>query len=588
MTRDIKIEMADNANRIEVRFRYDERDVRTVKNEVVGARWLKKKKAWAVPLTMKTCKELREAFGQRLHVGPNLARWARQWVALEKKMWELSHEKDAELERLPDHMPELVDWLRPYQRVGVKFIAESPGALVADEMGLGKTAQVFCGVIESGMIEGDHLIITPKTALDVGVWSSEHAKLNMPGEVFEVTGTAKQREAVIEKFLVSEAATRWLVVNPAQVRDGKIPDNEWEVVVVDECHKDGTRNPRTLTAEAIYALKARKRIAMSGTPITNRTKDLWGTLHFLDPELFSNLWNWAYQWLVVTDNGYGKDIGGIQPEAEDEFFKSLSPYMLRRTKVEVAPELPPKQTVDVWCNMKPKQRQVYVKFAKDALVRLNDVEVAGTGVLAELTRLKQFAGALQEVLGEDEDGKPMLRPIFKESGKADRVEDKLVELGIIEYQGNKIVPGPVTDDSEKVVICSQFTSMIESVNDWLQGMGIHAGMVHGGITGKNRKREVDMFQHGDTPVMLLNTLAGGTAITLDRASNVFFLDETWSPTDQQQAADRCHRLSRIHQVMVYYFRSRRTVEEEIMEKVGEKGDVHQFILDKRRELQLFW
>ena len=606
----VYIERADGRNRIEVRFAFDRQKVAQVK-AIPGARWVAKEKFWAVPLTMRTCHELRSVFGQQLHIGPNLGSWARKNKKLEQRMWNLAKADDAELSQVPS---DTASSLRPYQRAGIKFCSESPAPLIADQMGLGKTIQVLCSIIESGHLSGDHLIITPKIAVETGVWSRDMAKFDVPGEVFEAVGDRKKRDKIIDEFRESTAETKWLVVNPAMIRvkrekvvdeDGlpvtdktgkqktriiatydQIHEHSWQTVVLDECHKDGTRNPSTLTAEGAKRLKANKKFAMSGTPMTNRPIDLWGTLHFLDQDLFSSKWAWAEQWLEIKDNGFGKEIGNIRPGLEEEMFKSLSPFILRRTKAEVATDMPPKNHIKMWSSMSPEQERIYRDFAKNAEIKLNDSTLSATNVLSELTRLKQFAVAPQDIVGETDEGTLILQPRFEDSGKRETLEQMLEELGLIEFSKSyKAVP--FYGDQEKVVLFSQFSKIVENVAEWLGSMGLSVETITGDTSSKNRKRIVDGFQNSDIQIVAMNTNAGGTAITLDRASNVVFLDETWSPADQEQAEDRCHRLSRMHTVNVYQIRSLETIEETIMERVENKSNIHKFILDKRREMKLW-
>lgn len=607
MSARVRIERSEGRNRIEVRFPFDRSDVAAIKR-VTGARWSAADKMWTVPCTLRVCHELRREFGRRLSIGSRLGEWARASADLEQRMWEASKASDAELLNVP---AELSSRLRPYQRAGVSFIARSNAPLIADQMGLGKTIQLLASLMESGMIEGSHLIVAPKTAVETGVWSGDISKFGIPGEVYEPTGGRATRERTIRSFLESDAKTKFIVVNPAMVRlktenvyndnglpirqsDGKLKKRsfmfypelgsvQWTTVTVDECHRDGTRNPSTQVAKGLGRLKSQKRHAVSGTPITNRPIDLWGTLNFLDPDVFGSKWAWADQWLVITDNGYGKDIGNIKPGLEEELFRSLSPYLLRRKKTEVAEDMPEKEHIDVWCDMEPSQKKVYMQFARDAEIKMSDMTLSATNILSELTRLKQFAGAPQSI-SQDDEGNMRLQPDFASGGKRQHVEEIMEELGVIEWQGGKVRP---CDGEEKLVIFSQFTSLVEGVVGWLGSLGVETVSITGKTSGPNRKAAVEAIQHGTARVIVMNTQAGGTAITLDRASTVVFLDETWSPADQEQAEDRCHRISRPQSVTVYTLRSKGTVEETIMARLEGKRSVHKMILDDRREMKLW-
>lgn len=597
-----------DGSRIAVRFPYDAVAVAMLKT-VPGANWSKTNEQWTVPQDLTTCHTLRDIFGDNLVIGNDLRNWAWSVVRSQRNLADLSAADDAVLDVLPTVLPELAEALYPYQRAGVKFIASSPAPLVADQPGLGKTLQVIAGIGESGLLKGDHLIVAPKTALDT-VWGREILRWGR-GDIFVCTGNRKEREQVIADFLDSDEETRWLVVNPAMVRRKServtiagverrrerpsypdIANHEWTTVTIDECHDNGTKNPKTLTAKGMYTLnvvEGGKRIAMSGTPMTNHPIDMWGHLHFLHPDEFTSRWRWAEQWLVVRSNGFGKEIKGIQQGKENEFFKSLAPYVLRRTKGEVLTDLPPKTHVDVWCDMTPKQARLYKTFAEQAAAKIGDFSVSATNILAELTRLKQFADAYQNVLGTDRDDKPILEADWAESGKREYLADILAERGIVSHSGSgKIAAADWAADDDKVIIFSQFTGIIDGVAEWLREAGVGVATITGATPAEDRKGIQERFQNGtDIQVIVMNVKAGGTAITLDRASTVVFLDETWSPAHKEQAEDRAHRASRIHNVTIYTLRSKGTIEETIMVRLDGKRSAHQFILDERRTLELW-
>jgi SNF2 family DNA or RNA helicase len=226
--------------------------------------------------------------------------------------------------------------------------------------------------------------------------------------------------------------------------------------------------------------------------------------------------------------------------------------------------------------MTPKQAKQYEAMATAAEVKIDEENLTATGILAEYMRLKQFAGAHQKVK-HMADGSIKVQPTY-ESGKLPVLMELLDERGIR--------PDSEGDDSaegdEQVVIFSQFASMVNMITDYLNENGIKAEKITGAVSQKRRTELVEEFQSGEVRVMVVSTTAGGVALTLDRASTAIIMDETWDPDDQEQAEDRVHRASRIHQVTVYYLRTRDTIEEYIKSLVGGKAVTNREILDLRR------
>lgn len=620
---EIEIREKGRFRRIEAVFPYDPKLVSSIKR-INGRRWVPSDKVWTLPLDLDTCRRLREEFGDELRIGKSLRRWAKEAAAKEVELTELALADSASLERLPERLPdlhlalhagpkgkdktkrELKAILRKeepsYQCADVSFMAQSDAPCNFNEMGLGKTIEVIGSVFEAGMDDGPQLVIAPKSSLYT-VWSDELERWqDLPVIVADPDDNDARVLAVLEAQAMHELGEPfWLVINPGMLtyrsewrlcpeheanpikakQRRKCPyceeeefsaypevlDIHWRTVVIDECHRAALGNPKAKTHRALTELKRDKIIAMSGTPFGGKPIKLFSILQTLHPETFTSKWRWADRWLEVEENDYGKRIGGLRSDVEDEFFRHLGPYLLRRQKEEVLQWLPPKQYVDVWCSMTPKQKKQYRSLDEDAVAEVGDAKVAVTGVLDEYTRLKQFANAFCTV---SDDGR--IVPTT-DSGKIEAMMEKLEELGI-----RKDDP----EGDEQVVIFSQFREMVDMIHEYLNDQGIPAAKVTGKIMSKDRAQLQRQFQEGRFRVMVISTTAGGVAINLDRASNVFMMDETWNPDDQAQAEDRCHRASRIHQVTVYYFRTSHTIEELIAETTVDKSKTNELILDVRR------
>ncbi len=618
-----------NKTRIEVRFDYNRTLVARVK-EIPGRTFNdnnKMDKHWRVPLDMATCRHLRDAFGTDLNIGPALRAWAREQNRIENQLGSISTATSAVLARLPLLLPKLhralyvgplgvgqpeeaLDAMMAaaphgsFQTADVAFLAAADNPLNANQPGLGKTLETIGAVYERyGADFGKVLVIAPKVALEA-VWAKELSAWQFAPS-FVLDGNKRQCEAVVNEF--ATVKNGWLIVNQEKLRLRKDPTNkgkvalaakerdwkeackcdrlkdphwhyaspyptldgtEWTVVVVDECHKGAIRNSKTITAITLNGLKATQRMALSGTPMKNSAIDLWGVLHWLNPVEFSSLWNWAYRWCEILENDAGyKTIGPLREDRKEELFRSLTPYVLRRTKAECLPWLPAKNILDVPCRMSGKQAKQYTEMAQEATVTLDNDRLPATNVLSEFLRLTQFAIAAWTIQG----GK--LVPT-EDSCKLEQMDELLAERGIFE-----------SECEEKVVIFSQFREVVEMVVRHLRKKGVEVVTITGAVNKPGERAAIQKaFQtQGGARVIVMTTTAGGVAITLDAADTVIFMDEMWSPADMEQAEDRVHRASRVHQVTIYYLRTVDTIDEYRMETVGNKAELHKEVLDIRRK-----
>jgi SNF2 family DNA or RNA helicase len=604
-------------------------------------------KHWHVPLDLETCRSLREAFGEYLTIGEELVRWARAEVRQEKAMMSIAEKETAALVRLPKIMPALYDAIHlgpagrfmtfeeraaarlgpaSYQAADVEFLVQSNAALNANEQGLGKTIEWIAAVWEAGIEEGDHLVICPKTAADA-TWESELSKWQ--AEVLEQVGIfmcveegRESREAVIQRWLQCELPTRWVIVNPAMLTLRKeAPDFEydedwkpykrlpgtaphvlavkgpkkeqwacrcramrgphehydrpfpelyeykWRSICIDEAHKGVIRNHKNITYKSLLDLQLTddgKKCVMTGTPMKKfGGADIWGILSYLRPDIFTSYWRIAEGYFEVTSNGFGKRVGGLRKDKEESFFRMLIPYVLRRTKKEVAPWLPDKLYVDVDVRMSTRQAQQYRRMEEEAWTTLGVNEVVAGGNLARITRMKQFANAHSKV---DTNGD--IIPIY--SPKLEAMLGKFEERGM--FDENR---------EAKALVFSQSRRMVDFIAERLRKEGLETLVISGKT--RNRRAVKEAFQDGTAQVLVIVTTAGGTSLTLDAADDVHLIDELWDPGEDEQAEDRAHRVSRIHQVTVFTYRTLGTIDEDIAMTKWEKKETHSLILDIRRK-----
>jgi SNF2 family DNA or RNA helicase len=389
----------------------------------------------------------------------------------------------------------------------------------------------------------------------------------------------------------------------------------WGAIVVDESHESlirrgGVPTQRRRGLDMLATRNDGLRIAMSGTPFDSKPHQLWGTLNWLDSHQHSAFHRWAETfWQKGGYTGY--EIGEFRKDREQMLWDSLSAIALRRTKAEVAPDLPPKMEVGtplnpndpaspigVWLEMDGQQEKAYREMEELSETDLDSGALTATTALAELTRLKQLAcsygdieaylvkakcdGKLTRICrdcrrhGWHQEQRFRYKPTLP-SNKFDWIVDSLEEWG---YPKN-----PLT----KVVIVSFFTGILgmyqtnlekhfrRKPNDPL------CTAITGRTPAKDRRAIIDRFNDGGGPdVMMLNVKAGGTAITLDTADRMIFASETRIPDQQSQAEDRIHRVSNPRQCMYYYLRSVSTVDVGTAIVNAEmRADTHR-LLDQRR------
>ena len=588
------------------------------------------RKHWHVPLDMETCRQLRQAFGNDLVIGPNLYSWAQNAARAETTLGTLACAGTAELQRLSAVLPALHEAIHlgpkglimtpeerlealagpaSFQAADVRFLVESANPLNGNQQGIGKTPEWIAAVWEAGLEDGNHLVIAPATAVD-GTWEPElekwQADANKLVGIYACTGTRAQREATLAEWQRSKCVVKWVVVNPAMIQFKKDPARsssitlplkgkaalqgcycskgrdahehyvnpypelttlKWTTIAIDECHKGNIRNHKTITSRAIHKLRTGKRHALSGTPMKKKGSDIWGILHWLNPDVFTSYWRFTDKYFYIEDNGYGKTVGSLRKEAEEPFFRMLQPYIIRRTKAEVLPWLPPKHYVEVQCRMTNGQALQYQQMEAQGIARLEEGSISTTSILAEFTRLTQFAFG---VWNRGADGK--LHPT-EDSGKLEALLDKMEEADVFD------------DPSVKQLVFSQYREVIELVAEVLRQRGVKVDIVSGKQNKQGQRRQIrEAFQSGDTQVLCIVTTAGGVSLTLDAADTVHMLDSMWSPDEGEQAEDRAHRASRVHNVTIYQYHSVGTIDQYRAQVAAEKAFEHKRILDIRRQI----
>lgn len=429
-----------------------------------------------------------------------------------------------DFEGIPDApLPaDLTAELRDYQRRGVawlSFLREAElGALLADDMGLGKTLQALCA------LQGRTLVVAPTSVLHN--WSAEITKFRPSLRTSVYHGAARELAEDVDVVLTTYAILR-LDIEALEKED-------WDTVVLDEAQ--AIKNPESQAARAAYRLKAKFRLALTGTPVENRLDDLWSQFHFLNRGLLSGRSDF--------NDRYVRGIAGGDATAATALRERIRPFVLRRLKREVASELPPRTDVVLRCELEAEERRTYdaVRAATQEAV----VEKLGGGadvmaMLEALLRLRQAACH------------PALLPGQGEA--APKASSKIALL--LETLEEAIAEG------HKALVFSQWTSLLDLVEPHLRSAKVDFLRLDGST--RDRASVVEGFQsETGPPVMLISLRAGGTGLNLTAADHVFLLDPWWNPAVEDQAADRAHRIGQDKPVLVHRLVAKDTVEERIL------------------------
>ncbi|HET6255557.1 MAG TPA: DEAD/DEAH box helicase [Puia sp.] len=455
--------------------------------------------------------------------------------------------------------------LRDYQLGGFQWMCLLDemgwGGCLADDMGLGKTLQTlsFLRHVVERYPEEAHLVVCPTSLLYN--WEAEMKKFVPDLEGYLYYGPSR--------VLTSEVARRVRVVLTSYgvLRSDidELAGRRWGYVILDE--SQAIKNPSSLARKAVQRLQSRNRIALSGTPVQNSTFDLYAQMDFLNPGMLGSQEFFRTQFATPVDRNGDK-------EAAARLRKLVYPFVLRRTKEQVARDLPDKTEMILWCEMGEVQRRIYDKFKESyravLLDRIGEDGMAKSSIyiLEGLTKLRQICDSPMLIKGGvPEGGGGMSDEGGGGTAGLPNVSAKLEEL-IREIEEIAAAGGPVVGSAghHKALVFSQFTSMLKLIRAELDERGIPYLYLDGSVAAEERKRAVAQFQEEeDTRIFLISLKAGGVGLTLTAADYVYLVDPWWNPAVEQQAIDRSHRIGQEKKVFAYRMICRDTVEEKILQ-----------------------
>ncbi|HDQ43948.1 MAG TPA: serine/threonine protein kinase [bacterium] len=426
--------------------------------------------------------------------------------------------------------------LRPYQKAGLEwmlFLKEFRfGGCLADDMGLGKTVQALALLQKEkeGGSRNPSLIVCPTSI--VFNWQEEIRRFTPDLRTGVHAGLTRKLAA-----LLGENPDIILTTYGILLRDiAELKDISFHYVILDESQK--IKNPDSQTAKAARLLNANHRLVLTGTPVENNTVELWSQFAFLNPGLLGSL----NQFRIL----FTTPIEKHQQAGPAVLLRSLiHPFILRRTKENVARELPPKFEQAVLCPMNPRQEAEYIRW-RDYYrgMLLEQIDARGIDrtrmhVLQGLVKLRQIACHPKLIdPAHDED-----------SGKFESLREFIAEI---------------TAEGHKILIFSQFVRMLRLIRTWCDDSGIAFAYLDGGT--RNREEVVRRFQEdAEIPLFLISLRAGGAGLNLTAADYVIHVDPWWNPAVEAQATDRAHRIGQDKSVFVYRFITRDSVEEKMLE-----------------------
>jgi superfamily II DNA or RNA helicase len=435
--------------------------------------------------------------------------------------------------------------LRDYQCDGLGWMhflrRSSFGGCLADDMGVGKTAQVLA-LLETrrelraaGEPHGSSLVVVPKSL--VFNWKQEAARFTPQLRVLVHSGAARNGNdfAASDVVLTTYGTLRRDIL--------RFKDLEFDYVVLDEAQ--AIKNANAQTSKAMRLLQGRHRLALSGTPVENHLGELWSLFEFLNPGMLGTA--------SVFKLGGGTMLN---PDEKTRHLlgQALRPFILRRTKEQVARELPPKGEQTLYCEMEAAERKRYEDLRQHYRTSLLErIETEGLAkskiqVLEALLRLRQ-AACHPGLMSAERSGEP--------SAKLELLLEQL---------------GEVLEAGHKALVFSQFTSFLKIVRNRLDRSGATYEYLDGAT--RDRQARVERFQTDkDCGVFLISLKAGGLGLNLTAAEYIFILDPWWNPAVEAQAVDRAHRIGQTRPIFAYRLITRETVEEKVLELQKVKRDL---------------
>lgn len=456
-----------------------------------------------------------------------------------------------------------VGQLRPYQQRGTSWLASMRhwglGACLADDMGLGKTIQTIALLLHEREREtakpGPALLVCPTSV--VGNWKREVQRFGPSLKALVHHGAERERGADLLEAITAHdliISTYGLVRRDVDT----LAKVDWDTIILDEAQN--IKNPHAKQTQTVRQLRARQRIALTGTPVENRLSELWSIMQFLNPGLLGSQSGFRERFALPIERYQ-------DAEAATRLRGMVGPFILRRLKTDptIIQDLPDKIEIKTYCSLTPEQITLYQAVVEATLNQAEAAETEGKSefsrrgaILSALLRLKQVCNHPAHYLGDGS-------ALPGRSGKLDRLTEMLEE---------------VLDMGERALIFTQFAEMGQRLQHYLQALfGVETLYLHGGTTPKQRDKMVARFQNQEgPPLFVLSLKAGGVGLNLTSANHVFHFDRWWNPAVEDQATDRAFRIGQRRDVQVHKLICEGTLEERIDALIESKKALAQSVV----------
>ena len=449
--------------------------------------------------------------------------------------------------------------LRPYQLQGVAWLqhlrSQGFSGFLADDMGLGKTAQTIAHIViehVEGRLDRPVLIVVP-TSL-VANWTAELRKFAPHLNVVVLHGGDRHARRT-ELDGVQVVVTTYTVLTRDLDEMAVIP---WHLVVLDEAQV--IKSPDSKATKAVCQLETRFRLCLSGTPIENNLQELWSEFAFLMPGLLGDRKGFARRFRTPIEKN-GDVVRRIQ------LIRRIKPFLLRRTKSEVATDLPPKHTIVRRVDLGPEQRELYETIRSTLHGEVLE-QVAGLSRAQGRIVMLDALLKLRQVCCDPRLVKLASARSVTESSKLEDLLEMVTEM----------VP-----EGRRILLFSQFTSMLDLIKPRLTEAGIAFVELRGDTM--DRGEPVRRFEAGEVPLFLISLKAGGRGLNLVSADTVIHYDPWWNPAVEEQASDRAHRIGQTKSIFVYKLVAADTVEDRILELQQTKAQLANIALGGEGDLE---
>jgi superfamily II DNA/RNA helicase len=455
---------------------------------------------------------------------------------------------------LKEHQIEGLNWLIDLHKCNANGI-------LADQMGLGKTVQTIAFLAYLNEVEkvpGTHLIIAP--LIVTHNWKRELAKFYPECSVLILSAKQEDRDEHIHDFKSNKHNILITSYEGLSKYLNFFKKIYFEYFIVDEAHR--LKNDESNFHIECNAVRCKHRLLLTGTPLSNETKELWSLLNFIMPSVFSSR--------DVFEDCFNLQGTKSDSMSDQDVVKSLheimSPFMLRRLKQDTSLNLPQKKEILIYCPVSLLQKKAFTNIIAD---NKKQTEFRSGSLVMDVRKAAIHPYLFKSLDTEEEE---FGEHLFKASGKF-AVLDKLLKKIILEKK-------------EKVLVFSLFTTVLNIVEDCLNTRGFKYFRIDGDTQIEDRNHQMEVFnsKQMDTCVFLLSTKAGGLGINLVAANNVIFIDSDWNPQVDLQAMDRAHRIGQTKPVTVYRLITKNTVEEKIIEKQTIKLKLDYLIIERGRKI----